>query len=77
MRIGLAVSPSRAHIDDDHPLRHPDLRRGQPDADRLVHRLQHVVHQPAHLVVDLGDGLRLELEARVGRGDDRKQSHVA
>ena len=39
-------------IEHDQAARHADLNGGQPDARRRVHRLQHVVGQPAQLVVD-------------------------
>ena len=64
-------------IDHQHTLRYPDLRCRKPDADRVVHRLEHVVHQPAHRGVDRGNRPRLDLEARIGSGDDRQQSHKA
>ena len=62
-------------IEDDDAARLPDLRRRKADADRLIHRLEHVVHQPPDLGVDRRDRPRLDFEPRVGSGDDRKQSH--
>ena len=45
-----------AHVHDRHALRDADLVRGEPYALRGVHRLEQVVHQPAHGVVHGGDG---------------------
>ena len=36
------------HVDDQHSLVDVDLRRGQADARRRIHGLEHVVDQPAH-----------------------------
>ena len=62
-------------IDDDDAQRLADLGRGEADARRLVHGLQHVGHQPLDARIDAHDRLRLHLEARVGRGDDRQDGH--
>ncbi len=48
----LGSSPTR-EVDHDHPQRHADLRRGQPDPGRRVHRLDHVREERADVVVDL------------------------
>ena len=53
-------------IEHDDPAGDADLRRGEPDADRAVHRFEHVVHQPADLVVDRGDGRALILSRGSG-----------
>ena len=62
-------------IEHDDALLHPDLRRGEADARRRVHGLEHRIHQAPRRVVDTGDGFRLALEAWIGRGDDGKQRH--
>jgi hypothetical protein len=46
-------------IDDDEPLRDADLRRGEADALRVVHRLEHVGNQQPQFLADLGDLLGL------------------
>ena len=47
----LRVAADR-RVDDEEPQRDADLRRGQPDARRRVHRLDHVVDQPLEAVVE-------------------------
>ena len=37
--------PLIAHINHDHAAQHPDLRRRQPDALRLIHRVRHILQQ--------------------------------
>src|SRR5471032_3304284 len=64
-------------VEHDDPLQHVDLRGGEADTGRRVHRLQHVVHELAHVGVDGGHGQGLFFEARIGRGDDRLESHGA
>ena len=44
--------PADGHVDDEHAQRHADLRRGQADAGRPVHRLDHVVDEPLQCVVE-------------------------
>jgi hypothetical protein len=74
-RAGLDVLA--VDVEHDDALQHADLRRGEPDAGRLVHRLQHVIHQLAHLGIDRGDRLGLLLETRIGRGEDGPNGHDA
>src|SRR6266852_9088151 len=62
-------------IENDDAARIPDLWCRKPNADGLIHRLQHVVHQPPDLGVDRRDGSRLDLEPRIGSRDDREQCH--
>ena len=54
-------------VDHQQPLRHADLDRGEADAGRVVHRLEHVGDQRAQLVVDRLDG-RGNLPQHAGRG---------
>ena len=44
-------------VDHEQPQRHADLRRGQADARRGVHRLGHVFDERAQLVVEAVTGL--------------------
>ncbi len=60
--------------DDDAP-RHRDLDRGEPDARRVIHRLQHVIHQRAHRVVDRCDGVADIAQARVWKLYDLANGH--
>ena len=46
----------RAKIDDEDPQRHADLRRGESDARRRVHRLDHVVDEPFDVGGDVSTG---------------------
>ena len=74
-RAGLDVLA--VDVEHDDALQLADLRRGEADAGRGVHRLQHVVHQLAHLGIDRRDRLGLLLEARIGRGEDGQEGHGA
>ena len=75
MNSGPVLTSSRSMSSTIDPLQHADLRRRQADAGRGVHRLQHVVHQLAHLGVDRLDRLGLLLEARIGRREDGQEGH--
>ena len=44
-----------AHIDDGHAAGDADLIRREPNPFGGVHRLEQIVHQPAHGVVNRGD----------------------
>ena len=72
-RLFLAVLLVEIHHDD--ALGHADLHRGQADAVGLVHAVDHVVDQPADLVIDLVDVVRDRFEARIGRGKDGADGH--
>src|SRR5471032_1365330 len=63
-RAGLGVLA--VDVEHDDALQYVDLRGGQADTGSGVHRLQHVVHELAHVGVDGGHGLGLLLEARIG-----------
>ncbi len=52
-------------VDDDHPAVDVDLGRGQADAGRRVHGFEHVVDQPAHVVVDRLDRFCAGPQARI------------
>src|SRR5215469_896774 len=66
-----------AHAEIDHcdALRHGDLRRGQADALRRVHGLEHVSDELAQFVVEFGDGFARLRENRLGVFDDL-QNHA-
>ena len=74
-RAGLGVLA--VDVEHDDALQYVDLRSGEADAGRRVHRLQHVVHELAHVGIDGGHGLGLLLEAWIGRGEDRLDGHGA
>ena len=66
---------ARRRVVDEQALLHADLRGGQPEAGRVVHRLEHVVGQAderAVDVVDLGGPL---LQHRVAEDPDGVGSH--
>ena len=62
--------PRFGGIDDDHPLVHIDLGRGQADARRFVHRLGHVARQTPDAVVNLFDRSGDFFQARIGKAED-------
>ena len=53
------------------------LRRGEADALREVHRLEHVFHERAKLARDLLDGRRLLAEDRVAQYPNIENAHSA
>ena len=59
-----------AHVDNDQPLMHIDLRRGQADTVGCVHRLQHGCGKLANAVVDHGDRHCHGMQTRVGVTED-------
>ena len=75
MNSGPVLVVLAVDVEHDDALQRADLRRGEADAGRGVHRLQHVVHELAHLGVDRGDRQGLLLQARIGRGEDGQESH--
>ena len=54
-----------------------DLDRGEPDARRVVHGLEHVVGELAHLRRHLLDGLGDEPKLLVRQDDDFANGHDA
>ena len=72
-RIALLLFPGR--VDHHDAPRHGHLHGREPDARRLVHGLQHVVHQPAHVVVDTLHGRADLPQQRVRYGDDLSFGH--
>ena len=73
-RHGVLCGPF-GNVEHDDAEHHADLRRGKPDARSLVHRLQHVVGEDAHLVVDDRDGLGLLAQLRLWNDEDRTEGH--
>ncbi len=74
-RRRLGVVFSLGDVDDDDALGHADLHGGEANARRLVHGLQHIVEQPVNFRVDPFDRRRNDPQARIGKGEDRKQGH--
>ncbi len=58
-------------IDDENPERHADLRGGEADARRGVHRLDHVVDQRLNVFGQLADLCRAIVERRAAEFLDR------
>ncbi len=71
---------SSARIEDEDPFRDTDLRRGQPDAGGVVHRLDHVLGKLVQGVVErvdrLGDGTEHRI-TECANGKDRHWSLLA
>ena len=58
MISGLTIavtSSSSSRLEDEQPLEHADLRRGQADAVRVAHQVRHLVGEPGQVVVELLD----------------------
>jgi len=64
------------HVDDGDALGAPDLRSGEADPLGGVHRLEHVVHEAAQLVGDLGDRRRVLSQDRVAEHADVEKTHL-
>ena len=54
-------------VDGDHALCDADLHRGEPDARRVVHGLEHVLRERPHLLVDARDRRRFLPQQRIGQ----------
>ena len=52
-------------IKHEYPLVHVDLRRGESYARSGIHRLEHVVDEPANVVIDGFDGRRGDPQPRI------------
>ena len=57
-------------VDDDDAFVHVDLRRGQTDARRFVHRFGHVARQTANAIVNFCDGRSDFFQARIGKTEN-------
>ncbi len=62
-------------IHDEHAGENADLRRGQPDARRIIHSGQHVIGQPTQIVGDVSHRRAGLFQTRVGMDQDRSQAH--
>jgi len=58
-------------VDHQHPFRHADLDRGQPDAGRVIHGVEHVLDQPFEFVVKGRHGFGHGFQARIRHLEDR------
>ena len=56
--------------------RHADLRGGEPDAGRGIHRLEHVGDERADLVRDLFDGRRGGVQDGIAHDANRQNGHA-
>ena len=68
-----------AHAGDEQPQPLVHLRRGQPDARVLLHRLEHVVDErldPRRLDLGRRDGLRLGAQHGMAQTGDLQDGHV-
>jgi hypothetical protein len=74
LRLLLVVLLGKVHGDDTDRL--ADLDRRQPDAGRVVHRLEHLFDQLADAVVDLRHRLGHLPKTLVGESDDFAQGHA-
>jgi hypothetical protein len=72
---GLALALRLRDVHHQHPFGNAHLDGGEPDAVCLIHGFDQVVGQPAHLVIDLFDGLGDGFQARIGRGKDGAYRH--
>ena len=63
-------------VDHQHALGNADLDGGEADSGRGVHRVEHVVDQPAQIVVDLVNRLGDLAQTRVRNFDDRENGHA-
>ena len=75
----MSVRGPVADVVDEEPLLHADLRRGQPEPGRVVHRGQHVVGEAGEPAVDLGDlgGTLLQAPGRRRAGSRTEPCHQA
>ena len=76
VRIVLGFAP-RIQIDDDDTLGDRDLSRGEADAARLVHGVEHVGDERLDAVIEGNDRPRNFSERWVGPNDDFTYAHGA
>ena len=64
-------------LDLDHAglQRLAELRRREPDAGRIAHRVREVVEELVEVLAEAVDRLALEAQARVAEHDDRADAH--
>ena len=58
-------------VDHQHPFGHADLDRGQTDARRVVHGVEHVLDQRFQFVVKHRHGFGHGFQARIRHLEDR------
>src|SRR5690606_29551679 len=63
------------HVDHDDALVNVDLRRSKADAGRGIHRLEHVLDQALHVVVDNCDALGAYSQPRIGILENWESRH--
>ena len=69
-RFGFGVLVLGLEIDHQHPQRHAHLNCGQADPGGDIHRLEHIIDQPAQVVVEHGDPGGDLPELRIGNFKD-------
>ncbi len=74
-RLGVHVRLLK--VDHQHALGHADLNRGEADAGRIVHRLEHVFDERLQIVIEIGDGGRDGFQPGVRHFKDFTDSHGA
>src|SRR5690625_1390199 len=68
--LALAILVALGAIHDQQPRIHADLRRGQPDAGRKIHGLEHVMRELAEIIIDLRDRIADLFQARIGMDEN-------
>ena len=71
----IAFGPPGIEIDHRDALGHADLDRREADAARVLHGIEHVVHEALERAVDLRHGLGHQLQPRIGRLDELEYGH--
>ena len=57
-------------VEHEELERHADLRPGEADARRLIHRLRHVLREPAKRPIEMLDRLRGFTQHRIAKPPD-------
>ena len=73
-RRGVLVFAFR-DVENEDPLWHGNLDRGETDAGRGIHGLEHIVHERADARVDRGHRRAFEAQTRIREGNNRPYSH--
>ena len=76
LRVDQDVDLALLGLDDGDLERHADLRRRQPDAGRVAHRLDHVLHQRPDRIVEARDLACLVPQHRIAQRHDRADRHL-
>ena len=64
-----------AAIHDDNTAGDTDLRRSKTDPRRVIHCLEHVIHQLTDIRINSSNRLGLAAQHRVGQNDNRSNGH--